>query len=147
MIRSLAILAASLFACSAGQAQRTTEEVHLHATVQDIVLLSHFSGKITPVNFDPRFALTVRVESVIPATTNFTPGAVVAFAIHSPSMLFDGEAAIGKTYDFSLMREVEHGKTRFFGLRVEKAQTAPARAVPIHWAITEPVNVGFPLSI
>ncbi|SRR5712692_393270 len=129
MIRSLTILAASLFACTACQAQRTTDEVHLRATVQDIVLLSHFSGKITPVNFDPRFALTVRVESVIPATKNFTPGAVVAFAIHSPSMLFDGEATKGKTYDFSLMREVEHGKTRFFGLRVEKAQTAPVKAV------------------
>jgi len=125
MIRSLAILAASLFACSASQAQKTTDEVHLRATAQDVVLLSHFSGEIAPVNFDPRFALTVRVESVIPATANFTPRAVVAFAIHSPSLLFDGEAVKGKTYDFSLMRMVDHGKTRFFGLRVEKAQRAP----------------------
>jgi len=130
MIRSLTILAVSLFAGSAGQAQRTANEIHLRATVQDVVLLSHFSGKIRPVDFDPRFALTVRVESVIPETTSFRPGTVVAFAIHSPSLLFDGEATKGETYDFSLMRAVEHGKTRFFRLRVEKAQKAPVKAVP-----------------
>jgi len=130
MTRALTILAASLFACSAAQAQRTNDEIHLRATVQDVVLLSHFSGKITLVDFDPRFASTVRVESVVPTTTNFTPGAVLAIAIHSPALLFDGEAAKGKTYDFSLMREVKHGKIRFLGLRVEKARTAPVRAVP-----------------
>ncbi len=143
MIRALTILAASLFACSSSQAQRTTDEIHLRATVQDVVLLSHFSGKIRPVDFDPRFALTLRVESVIPETANFTPGAFLAFAIHSPSLLFDGEAIKGKTYDFSLMREVEHGKTRFFRLRVEKAQKEPVKA----GQPKSPLMLAFPLSI
>jgi hypothetical protein len=69
--------------------------------------------------------LTVRIESVGPAATNFTVGAVVAFAIHSPSLLFGEEAKKGKTYEFSVQREIKHGKTRYFGLKVEKVQTAP----------------------
>ena len=49
MIRSLVILAVSLSAC-AGQAQTAIDEIHLRATVQDVVPLSDFSGKITPVD-------------------------------------------------------------------------------------------------
>lgn len=121
MVHLLASLVATLLACAAGQTQSTKDEIHLRATVQDVVLLSHFSGKITPVDFDPRFALTVRVESVVPAVKNFPTGAVVAFAIHSPALLFDGEAKKGKTYDFSLQRENERGKTKYSGLVVVKA--------------------------
>jgi len=118
MIRLLATLALSLLASSAGQTQSTVDEIHLRGTVQDVVLLSHFSGKITPVDFDPSFALTVRVESVLPAVKNFTAGTVVAFAIHSPALLFGGKVRKGKTYDFSLQRKIEDGKTRYFGLMV-----------------------------
>ena len=71
MIRLLAILAMSLLTCNAGRAKSTFDEVHLRATVQAVVLLTHFSGKIILVDFDPRFALTVRVESVVPSVANF----------------------------------------------------------------------------
>jgi len=104
---------------SAGQARSTVDEIHMRATVQDVVLLAGFSGKVIPVDFDPRFALTVRIESVGPAAANFTAGAVVGFANHSPSLLFGEEAKKGKTYDFSLQRVIKHGKTRYFGLKVE----------------------------
>ena|SRR6266404_2581130 len=110
---------------SAGQARSTIDKIHMRVTVQDVVLLTDFSGKVIPVDCDPRFAVTVRIESVGPAVTNFTVGAVVAFAIHSPSLLFGEEAKKGKTCDFSVQREIKHGKTRYFGLKVEKVQTAP----------------------
>jgi hypothetical protein len=122
VLLTLGLVAAS----SASQARSTVDEIHMRATVQDVVLLTHFSGRVIPVDFDPRFALTVRIESVDPAATNFTVGAVVTFAIHSPSLLFEEEAKKGKTYDFSIQREIKHGKTRYFGLKVEKAQTSPA---------------------
>lgn len=125
MIRLLVMLAVSLLAC-AGQAQTTIDEIHMRATVQDVVLLTDFSGKVIPVDFDPRFVLTVRIESVGPTATNFSVGAVVAFAIHSPSLLIGEEAKKGKTYDFSVQRKIKHGKTRYFGLRVEKVQMPSA---------------------
>ena len=81
MIRSLALLAASLLAYSASQGQSATDEIHLRATVQDVVLLSHFSGKIIPVDFDPRFALTLRIESVVPPIRVLPSGLLR----HSPS--------------------------------------------------------------
>ena len=96
MLRSLAILAISLSACAAGQAQSANDEIHLRATVQAVVPLSSFSGQVTPVDFDPKFALTVHVESAVPAVPNFTNGAVVTLAIHSPSLLFAEEPAKGK---------------------------------------------------
>ena len=121
VLLTLGLVAAS----SAGQARTTIDEIHMRATVQDVVLLTHFSGKAIRVDFDPRFALTVRIESVGPANTNFTVGAVVAFAIHSPSLLFGEEAKKGKTYDFSVQREIKDGKTRYFGLKVGNEQTGP----------------------
>jgi hypothetical protein len=88
------------------QTQSTRDEIHLRVTVQNVVPLTDFSGKITQVDFDARFALTVRIESVVPAVGSFTVGAVVAFAIHSPALLFGENATKGKTYDFSLQREL-----------------------------------------
>ena len=120
MLRSLAILAVSLSACNACLAQSTNDEIHLRATVQAVVPLTSFSGKVTPVDVDPRFALVVRIESAVPAVANFTEGAVVTLAIHSPSLLFAGEPKKGKTYDFLLGRKIENGKVSFFGLRVRK---------------------------
>ena len=118
MIRLLAILGLSLLACARGPAQSAKEEIHLRATVQDVVPLADFSGITTPVDFDPRFALTVRIESVNPVGS-FDVGAFVIFAVHSPARLFGEDGIRGKTYDFALEREIKHGKTRFFGLKVE----------------------------
>jgi len=112
------------------QTQNARNEIHLRAIVLNVVPLTDFSGEITPVDFDPRFALTVRIESIDPSVGSFTLGAVVAFAIHSKALLFGEDATKGKTYNFSLQREIKHGKTRFFDLKVEKVQTAPAMSVP-----------------
>jgi hypothetical protein len=130
MIRLLVTLVVSLLVCTLGQTQSNRDEIHLRTTVQNVVPLTDFSGEIAPVDFDPRFALTVGIESVDPAVGSFTVGAVVAFAIHSPALLFGEDATKGKTYNFSLQREIKHGKTRFFGLKVEKVQTAPAMSGP-----------------
>ena len=124
VIRSLAILAVSLLAFKAGQAQNSDDEVHLRATVQTVVPLASFSGTVIPVHFDPLFAMTVRIESCVPAVTNFRAGTNVTLAIHSPSMLFAGEPTKGKTYDFVLHREIRDGKVRFFGLHVALPSTA-----------------------
>ncbi|HEY6971812.1 MAG TPA: hypothetical protein VJA94_21555 [Candidatus Angelobacter sp.] len=119
MIRLLVILALGL---SVGHAQNRNDEIHLKATVRAVIVLSDFSGTITPVHFDPLFALTVRIESANPAISNFRPGSLVTFAIHSPAQLFpgEGEAVKGKTYDFVLHRTIENGKVRFFGLQLQR---------------------------
>jgi len=130
MIRLFASLALSFLVCTPTQTQSTKDEIRLRATVQDVVRLIDFSGKITPVDVDPRFALTVRVEVADPAVRSFAPGTVVAFAIHSPALLFGDAALKGNTYDFSLQREIKHGKTRFFGLKIEHPQAAPAKSGP-----------------
>lgn len=126
MIRSLAILAIAIFVCCEAEAQQTNDQIHLRATVQDVVILSSFSGTVTPVDIDPRFALTVRIESVTPAVTNFAAGSVVTFAIHSPARLFAEEDAKGKAYDFSVRRKTERGKMRFFELEIRKKQAINA---------------------
>lgn len=120
MIRLPAIPALGLLFCDAARAQKTVDEIHLRATVRDVLLLADFSGKITPVDVDPRFALAVRIESVAPVVKNFPAGAVVLFALHSPAFLFGREVKKGKTYDFSLRREIEQGRVRYFGFRVVK---------------------------
>ena len=108
----------SLLCFGALQAQNS-DETHIRATVQAVVPLTSFAGQVTPVGVDPRFAMTVHLESVKPTLTNFPEGAAVTFAIHSPALLFAGEPMIGKAYDFSLRRTLEHGTTKFLSLTVD----------------------------
>lgn len=93
----------------------------MRATVQAVVPLTSFSGQVTSVGVDPRFALTLRIESIDHAITNFSAGTVVTLAIHSPALLFGRESAKGKTYDFVLIRESENGRqARFSGLKARR---------------------------
>jgi hypothetical protein len=103
--------------------ERRTETIRLRATVQDVVMLTRFTGTVIPVDVDPNYVLTVRVESVVPATAGFTPGSVVSLAIHSPTLVFQGDATKGKTYDFLLHRSIEDGEASFFSLEVSPAPT------------------------
>lgn len=124
MVHSFAILAISFWASTAGQAQSTNDEFRLRATVQAVIPIASFSGVATPVDVDPKFALTLHIESTVHGVADFTAGSVVTLAIHSPSLLFAGEPTKGKTYEFSLRRKIEDGRVRFFGLRVRKTDRA-----------------------
>ena len=127
MMHPPVIFALSLVACLAVQTQSIRDEVHLRATVQAVVPLTSFSGTVTPVGVDPRFALTVRIVSIDPSIVNFSAGTVVTFAIHSPSVLFGTESVKGKTYDFVLNQESGDGKVRFSGLRKDTSRSKDAR--------------------
>lgn len=120
MLRSITILLLSLAASVAADDKSQREEFRLRATVQDIVTLSTYSGTVTPVDADRRFAVTVRIDSITPSLTNFVKGATVTFAVHSPSQLFGTADAKGKTYDFTLRRETVDGKTRYTSLEVRR---------------------------
>jgi hypothetical protein len=120
MIRSFAILAISLWAGPGGQRQSTNDEFRIRATVLRVSPLTSFSGTITPVGVDPRFALTLRIDSAAPTIIDFRAGAGVTLGIHSPSLLFGLESPIGKAYDFVLHREHEDGRTRYFGVTAYK---------------------------
>jgi len=102
----------------APEAAAQREEFTLRAAVLDVVPLSTYSGTVTPVDADPRFALTVRIQSIAPALARFTTGVIVTFAVHSPTRSFGGASAKGKTYEFRLRREAADGKSGFSGLEV-----------------------------
>ena len=115
-IYHVTLLLLSLGTCFAGDAKR--EEFRLRATVKNVVTISSYSGTVTPVESDPRFAVIVRVDSVKPVLTNFTIGGTVTFAVHSPSRLFGASETRGKTYDLILRRETMDGKAKFTSLEV-----------------------------
>jgi hypothetical protein len=119
MRHTLTIVISLLLFGAFSHAQNSNDEIHMRATVQAIVPITSFSGQVTSVDVDPRFALTVHVESVVPAVSNFPEGAVVTLAIHSPTLLFAGEPTRGKTYNFSVHRTLEGGNTKFFGLTLD----------------------------
>lgn len=118
---SIAVFVIGLTACNTAQAQSTDRELYLEANVVAVVPLASFSGRITPVDSDPRYALTVRIKSAVPTIADFANGPV-SFAIHSPTRLFAGAPVKGKTYEFVLRRKIEDGKTKFFDLRIRKAE-------------------------
>lgn len=120
MIRSLAVLMVLLLACCAADAQQTNVQIRFRALVQAVVPLSRFSGTVVPVHPDPRFALSLRIESATSGNPDFAKDSGVIFAIHSPTQLFAGEDPKGKTYEFKVRRSSEKGKVRYNGLDVLK---------------------------
>ena len=117
MLRILLVLSIALALSKPSQAQ-DTHEIYLRAAVEAIVPLADFSGSLIRVDPDPRFAMTLQIESVTPVVAGFSKGSAVTFAIHSPALLFAGEPTTGRAYDFSLGQNVENGKTTFAGLTV-----------------------------
>jgi hypothetical protein len=120
MLRCISILLLSVATILAADEKPQREVFRLRATVLDIVLLSRYSGTVMPVGVDPRFAVTMRVESITPSLTKFTKGGPVTFAVHSPSQLFAAEDAKGKTFDFNLYRDTANGKTTYSNLEVRR---------------------------
>ncbi len=117
MLRMLLVLSIAFALSNLSQAQNA-HEIYLRATVEAIVPFADFSGSTIPVDPDPRFAMTLQIESVNPVVSSFPRGSAITFAIHSPSLLFAGEPTTGREYDFSLGRKVEDGKSIFAGLTV-----------------------------
>jgi hypothetical protein len=123
MIRPLSILVLGLSAGLAADLQPPAQKISLRATVEDLAPLTTFSGQVTPVDADPKYALILRIESVT-GTTNLAAPSVLTFAIHSPSKLFAGQPVKGKSYFFELYRKTDHGKVTFSSLRLRKSRPA-----------------------
>lgn len=141
MRHTLTIAISLLLFGAFSHAQNSNDEIHMRATVQAVVPLTGFSGQVTSVDVDPRFALTVHVESVVPAVSNFPEGAVATLAIHSPTLLFAGEPTIGKTYNLSFHRRLEDGNTKFLGLTVDSDSSQLERFVGT-WEIRKSPTTG-----
>src|SRR5262249_46172719 len=107
------LLAAALLAVATGASAQTNKEIYkLRANVIEVEQLRQFKGPaqrtLTP---DPRFVLTVRIESIAPPLTGYTNGNTMSFAIHSPALIGLDGASKGQTYDFVVSREVR-GETK-----------------------------------
>ena len=79
---------------------------------------SRFTSKVRvakPVDFDPRFVVTIDVED-----SDDDVGEQASFLVHSPAQLFHepAEDLAGRRYQFTVDRTVEDGRTRWSALRV-----------------------------
>jgi hypothetical protein len=84
----------------------TNDVVRLRVTVVDSVPLRSFRGSLTPTDdVNSRFALTLRIDSCVPAITNLKSGTVVTFAVHSPSRFLGGSAEKGETHEITMPRK------------------------------------------
>ena len=68
----IAAIMISTCVCWGSDQQCTVERFKLRATVQDGIVLQQFTGAVVQAHFDPRFALSLRIESVTPPLTSFT---------------------------------------------------------------------------
>ena len=111
MTRLIVLIAAMFWGCQLAPGETTNsvatnDVVRLRLTVLDVAPLRGFTGALTPTkDFDPRFALTVRIESCVPAITNLKSGTVVTFAVHSPSMFLGGSAKKGTIHEVAMPRK------------------------------------------
>jgi len=95
-----------------------TVDAELVAVVVEVEMLSRYEGVVIPVDFDPRFVLTLRIESASVALEGFEPGVTVAFAIHSPTLLFRGQPEEGTRYRFLVRRTSAADTTTFSRLEI-----------------------------
>jgi len=105
----LVIVAALLSFCishAEGTNSVTTNDlVRLRVTVVDSFPIKEFHGSLfSTSDVDPRFALTLRIDSCVPAITNLKSGTVVTFAVHSPSLFLNGKAEKGRTNEITMLR-------------------------------------------
>src|SRR2546423_9698811 len=98
-------------------------------TVKAIEQLGERELSVIPVDVDPRFAVTVHIESATPDEKPFKKGEEVVFAIHSPAILFlgKGEDAVGKKYRFKLVREKTSKSLRYSQLTAGPIEDVEAR--------------------
>jgi hypothetical protein len=59
-------------------------------------------GPVVPCDFDPRYAVTIAVESAPPDDMAVRAGQTHVFGIHSPSRTFGADSAVGKTLDLEV---------------------------------------------
>ncbi len=64
----------------------TNEFVRVDMTVLNIAQLSTYKGPLIPRDPEPRFALTLRVDSSVPPIPNLKAGTILTFAVHSPTI-------------------------------------------------------------
>jgi len=107
----LALFAVALLCSWTARAQgtnavSTNDFVRLRVTVVDVAPLRNSTGFAAPIgDVDPRFALTLRIESCIPAIANLKSGSVFTFAVHSPSRFRrSGDVEKGKTNEVTMLR-------------------------------------------
>lgn len=88
----------------------------MRATVNDITMLQRFKGSAMVAHFDPRFVITLQIDSVTPPLTNYPADTLASFAIHSVAMLFpeySQQELKGKAFDFVLSRETRGTNSAF----------------------------------
>ena len=108
--------AAAVTSTDVQEAIGASEVVQFTARVTAVNYFYGFTGKVLPVYFDPRFVITVEVLSCINTTDVIFPGETVAFAIHSPSMLFGVTEYVGKTWDMKVERQRDSQGVRYRSL-------------------------------
>jgi hypothetical protein len=102
--------------------------IHFTGNVEKVEMLGQGVCKAIPVGPDPRFAMTVGIESVEEKDAPLQAGTTVAFAIHSPAKMFfgaDWKTIKGK---FSFQADVE--KTPEGELWYQWLQLAPEKTEP-----------------
>ncbi len=97
-----------------------TTEVNFSAALVELKPLSRYAGEVTPTHFDPRFVVVLEIERVEGEGAALAPGRR-AFAIHSPSRLFGGDAARqrGRRHDFAISWSRQGERAWYSGLRLQ----------------------------
>ena len=95
--------------------QKQDIAVSFTGTVKDVEPLGNRALTAILVGVDPRFVLTVRVESVMGCGAPLQQDTDAIFAIHSPARLFlmEGKGIVGEQFSFRLRGSREGRETRY----------------------------------
>jgi hypothetical protein len=114
----------SLLACKGERDQENVVTLRFSGTVRQLVMLSHYSGKVILVDLDPRFVVEVKIADEDTRRGIFDGAPTVAIAIHSPSRLFgwrapDGpqDGVVGLKFEFSIERLTSAAGIRYRNLK------------------------------
>lgn len=115
-VRILILAGVAAFAQEPTVLNFSTVHVRLRAKVLAIVPVDGYSGTLVSTSFDPRFAVTLRIESIDPKVAELVPGTITTFGIHSPTLLFLAEKPKGRSYALCLDRKEVNGKVELTDL-------------------------------
>jgi hypothetical protein len=86
--------------------------INFVGTVKSIDQLGKKELRVTPVDLDSRFAITIHIEAVTQGEVPLKPGTDHVFAVHSPARLFGVviEEIIDKKYRFKVNWNVDNNQ-------------------------------------
>lgn len=117
---ALLLVAAGAVRAENNCGQMEHDEARFRGVVRAVEMIGERELSLWPVELDPRYAVTIEVETVASESSALAAAKREVFGIHSPSRMFGSEDPVGKSFALATVwMQCDGAFGRFLDLRVD----------------------------